>query len=114
MHGIQVTQHELEEIFELEREVAQKQKRIDELKSNVKALLFEKIPIEQGRFFARLNKRFSRHVPWKQAVIDNLGSEFANWFFHLYKPSIFFELLVEEHAVPPLWRGTTDTTGSEA
>lgn len=113
IQGVQITQHELEEIFELERDVAQKQKRIDELKSGVKALLFAKMPIETGRFDAQLIMRIARHVPWKQAVVDNLGVAFADSFRRRYPSSVFFEVMVQEHAVPPLWKASGGSTRSD-
>ncbi len=76
MH-VQVTQQELEEIFNLEQDIGPKQRRVEELKSNVKALLIHKMPVELGRFDAMLIKRFNRHVPWRQAVVENLGAAFA-------------------------------------
>src|SRR2546425_1914597 len=45
---VKVTQQELKEIIDLERDVAPKVKRIEELKSNVKALLIHKMPVELG------------------------------------------------------------------
>lgn len=52
--NIQVRQAELQEIFDLQREVDHKQARINELKEGVKALLIAKKPVELGRFDVRL------------------------------------------------------------
>ena len=101
---VQVTQHELEEIFELEHDVAPKLKRIDELKSGVKALLIHGKSVELGRFDAHLIKRFNRHVTWRQCVVDNLGLAFAEAYKKLFPPRMFCDVMVVEHAVPPLWK----------
>ena len=53
---VQVTQQELKDIFDLEQDVGPKLKRIDELKSGVKALLLAKMPVEVGSFDAFLIK----------------------------------------------------------
>jgi len=103
--NVQVTQAELREIAELEREVAPKVKRIAELKEGVKALLIAKKPVEMGRFDAFLVKIVSRAVPWKQAVVDYLGEKFAEQFKKRFQPRIRFDVRVEEHAVMPLWKG---------
>jgi hypothetical protein len=112
-HRIQVTQHELRELCELQRDVAEKEKRIEELKSNIKALLIAKIPIEAGRFYARLFTRTVHHVAWKQAVIDNLGFEFAESFRKDSPSSILCDVIVEEYAGLPLWKGSSETPESE-
>jgi hypothetical protein len=113
-HGIQITQQELQEIYELDRELAQMQERSDLLKSTIRALLFEKIPVEQGRFDARLVFKTMHHPAWKQAVIDNLGPEFAEDFRKSSSSSTLVEVLVEEHAVPPLWKKMTESSESES
>ncbi|SRR6266700_4911922 len=113
-HGFQITQHELQEIYELDRDLAQMQERSVLLKTTVKAMLFEKIPVEPGRFDARLVYRTMRHPAWKQAVLDNLGPEFAEDFRKSSSSSTLVELLVEEHAVPPLWKQMMDGSGSES
>jgi hypothetical protein len=116
---VQVTQHELEEIFNLERDVAPKLKRIDELKSNVKALLIHKMSVQLGRFDAVLVKRIMRPVPWRQAVVDYLGLKFAEQFKKRFPVRMFCEVKVEEHAILPLWnqrndeRAGTEGTASE-
>jgi hypothetical protein len=111
--GVIISQHELQEIFELEREVAQKQKRIDELKTGVKALLLAKMQVELGRFDAHLIRRIARHIPWKQAVAENLGLDFIERFRKRFPSSVFFEVMVEEHAVLPLWKKGDSTTESQ-
>ena len=110
---VQVTQRELEEIHELERDVKEKQKRIDALKQGVKVLLIHKMPVELGRFDAFLIKRISRPVPWKQACIDNLGVDFVETFRKKYPPQVRFDVGVEEHAVLPLWKGGANSTSPE-
>jgi hypothetical protein len=113
-HGIQITQQELQEIYELDRELAQMEERSILLKSTIKALLFEKMPVEPGRFGARLVFRTVHHPASKQAVVDNLGPEFAEDFRKSSSSGTLVEVVVEEHAVPPLWKQMMDSSGSES
>jgi len=101
---IRITQRELAEISELQREVAWRNKRLDDLKSSIKAMLLSHIPIEPGRFDAKLRKQICRNVPWKSLVIEKLGQGAADWFKKLYPPHVRFEVEVVEHAVLPLWK----------
>ena len=62
-----ITQRELAEISDLEREVAWRTKKADEMKSSVKAMLLGHIRVEPGRFDAKLRKQFCRTChgsPW--------------------------------------------------
>jgi hypothetical protein len=106
---VQVTQQELQEIVELERNVAPKLKRIDELKQGVKALLIARMPVELGRFDGTLIKLPSRHVPWRVGFIEYLGTKLADEFKKRFPVQMRFDVRVEEHAVRPLWNdgGTT-------
>ncbi|HEV2398149.1 MAG TPA: hypothetical protein VGS27_14480 [Candidatus Sulfotelmatobacter sp.] len=106
---VQVTQQELEEIIELERLIAPMQKRVDELKSNVKALLIHKMPVEIGRFDATLIRFTGRHVPWRRGFEEYLGEDEAEKFKKRFDVHVRFELKVEEHAVPPLWKDGSDS-----
>ena len=110
--NVQVTQAELQEIVDLEREVAPKVRRIEELKEGVKALLIAKRPVELGRFDAGLVWRFVRHPGWKQIVID-LGIEFADECRRRAPGHTLCDVRVEEHAVLPLWN-SGGTTGADA
>jgi len=111
---VQVTQHELEEIFELERDVAPKLKRIEELKQGVKALLIQKMPVELGRFDAILIKLPGRHVPWRTGFIEYLGAKLAEEFKKRFPVQVRFDVRVEEHAVLPLWNDGATQTGAGA
>jgi uncharacterized Fe-S cluster-containing protein len=71
--NVQVTQAELKEIVDLERDIAPKVKRVEELKEGVKALLIAKKPVELGRFDVSLLWRYVRHPAWRQIVVDKLG-----------------------------------------
>jgi hypothetical protein len=102
---VMVTQAELKEIFELQRDVAPKLQRIEELKSNVKALLIHKMPVEMGLFSVRLKSRFNRHVTWKQGFVEKLGLAAAKAYEKTFPPRMFCDVIVEDHAVAPLWRG---------
>lgn len=104
VEGIRIRQEELGEIAGLEREISVKQKRVEELKSNLFPLLRAGVPIEPGRFDVRLDKRFGRSVPWKQLVINELGAEAADGYKSQFPVHIWFEVVVVEHAVPPLWK----------
>jgi hypothetical protein len=112
---VQVTQHELKEIFDLERDVAPKLKRIEELKSGVKVLLIHKMPVELGRFDASLITRHVRNPTWKQCVVDNLGVDFAEAYRKRFPLRMFCDVQVVEHAVLPLWNpGREDTDSTDA
>jgi len=103
-----ITQHELAEISEMEREVAWRIKKLDEMKSSVKEALMLRVRVQQGRFDAKLRKIVCRNVPWKTLVLERLGEPVAEWFKKLYPPHIRFEVDVVEHAVEPLWKGKDD------
>ena len=103
-----ITQRELAEISDLEREVAWRTKKADEMKSSVKAMLLGHIRVEPGRFDAKLRKRFCRNVPWKSLVVEKLGQGMVDWFRKLHPVHVRFEVDVVEHAVEPLWKGKDD------
>ena len=103
--NVHVTQAELQEIVDLQRDIAPKVKRIEELKEGVKALLIARRPIELGRFDASLVWRFVRHPAWRQIVVDNLGAEFAEECRRKTPGHRLCNVKVEEHAVLPLWNG---------
>jgi len=106
---VQVTQQELKEICELERDVAPKVRRIEELKQNVKILLINKMPVELGRFDARLLKKMMRNIPWKDAVVQNLGLEWAENYKKKFPVHLVCDVLVEEHATLPLWKNGSES-----
>jgi hypothetical protein len=109
---VQIKQQELQEIFDLERDVAPKLKRIEELKQGVKALLIARMPVELGRFDAILIKLPGRHIPWRLGFIEYLGTKLAEEFRKRFPVQMRFDVRVEEHAVLPLWNngGTTGTS----
>jgi hypothetical protein len=100
---IQITQKELREIVYLQRNIDPMVERLEQLKSNVKAMLISGIPVELGRFDANLVYRYMRTPPWKQVVIDNLGPEFAEDIRRKTLGHTLCDVKVEEHAVLPLW-----------
>jgi len=104
--AIQITQEELREVFELERDIAEKQRRVEDLKTNIKILLIGKTPIEIGRFYARLITMRVSHVPWKQVVVDELGIEFAEAMRRKSSSSVLCKVVVDEHGSLPLWKHT--------
>jgi hypothetical protein len=103
-HQIQITQSELHEISDLQRELAWKTKHLEEMKSTLLVLLREGVPIEKGRFSARLVTRVGRPVPWKKAFIERLGEAAADLLKRTFKTHVWFEAEVMEYAVLPLWR----------
>jgi hypothetical protein len=108
-----VSQKELAEWAELEREVAPKLKRIEELKSNIKVMLLHHSQVELGRFDAILIKLPGRHVPWRLGFIEYLGDARADEFKKRFPVQMRFDVKVEEHAVLPLWNNG-GTTGTDA
>jgi len=112
-HQIRITQAELKEICELDRELAAKQKHLEDLKETVTLMLKEGFPIEDGRFDARLDYRYMRPVPWKQVLIEEVGESRVDEIYRTYKGHSYPTLRVEEHAVPPLWRGHEDAGAQE-
>jgi hypothetical protein len=110
---VQITQRDLEEIHELQRDISEKQKRLEDVQGYVKTLLIAKTPIELGRFDARLSYKTTHHPAWKQAVIDELGAEYARFLWRNSTTSVFCQLLVEEHAIPPLWKASSAVPESE-
>jgi hypothetical protein len=103
-----ITQHELAEIAEMEREVRHAARRLDEMKSSVKEALMLRVRVQPGRFDAKLRKIVGRNVPWKTLVLERLGQAVADCFKKLYPPHVRFEVVVMEHAVEPLWKGKDD------
>jgi hypothetical protein len=99
-----ITQRELQNAYELKAEITEKQKQLDGMLDNLKVLLFAKATIESGRFDARLAFKKVHNVPWKQVVIEKLGSNYAE-SVRLATPAVTLcEVVVIEHAIPPLWR----------
>lgn len=105
---IQIKQAELREIVRLEREILPMVERLEELKSNVRVMLIERVPVELGRFDANLVWRYVRHPAWKQIVISELGPEFADKCYRDTPGHSICEVKVEEHAILPLWNDNHD------
>lgn len=105
---VMITQHELADISELEREVAWRTKKLDEMKSSVKEALMLHIRVEPGRFNAKLRKIVYRNVPWKTLVLERLPQAVIEAFKKFYPVRVRFEVEVVEHAVEPLWKGKDD------
>src|SRR5260370_9542516 len=100
---IRITQSELHEISEMERELAWKGKHVEDMKANLMVLLREGVQVEKGRFDARLITRIGRAVPWKQVFIERVGQAAADLIRRTFKTHVYFEVQVVEHAVLPLW-----------
>lgn len=101
---ITITQAELREISELEREISAKQHHLASMRSNLLVMLKEGVPIEEGRFDAELVTKIARPVPWKQELIRLNGQSVADEIKRLYKLHTYYDVRVMEHAIPPLWR----------
>lgn len=103
-----IRQGELQEIHDLQAEIAEKHSKLETMIGNVKALLFAKASIESGRFDARLVFKKMHNVPWKQVVIEQLGIEYAE-SVRLSTPTVTrCEVVIIEHAIPPLWKRQTE------
>ena len=102
--GAVITQHDLQEAHDLQTEIAEKEARFASMMDNLKVLLFAKAPIEPGRFDARLAFKKMHNVPWKQVVIEKLGSEYAESVRLSTAAVTRCEVVIIEHAIPPLWR----------
>jgi hypothetical protein len=107
---IQITQSELRQISDLQRELAWKTKHLEDMKANLLVLVREGVPVERGRFGARLITRVGRPVPWKKAFIERVGQAAADLLKRTFKTHVWFEVEVLEYAVLPLWR---DSEGSD-
>jgi hypothetical protein len=105
---IQIKQKELGEIFHLRREIKQKTERLEEVTSNVKAMLIGHVPIEPGTFDAYLDFRRVRNPAWKQIVIDTRGAEFADKCWRETPSHTICEVKIEEHAMYPSWNESND------
>jgi hypothetical protein len=103
-----ITQRELAEIAELDREAAWRAKKSLDMKSSVKAMLLSHIRVEPGRFGARLKTIPGRHVPWKTLVLERIPRPIIDAFQKLYPVSVRCEVVVTEYAAQPLWHGKDD------
>lgn len=100
---IRITQAELSEISELERELPWKQQHLKDMKANLQVLLREGVSIEPGRFGAKLVTRIGRAVPWKKIFIERMGQAAADLLRRTFKTHVYYDVEVVEHAVRPLW-----------
>ncbi|SPE27161.1 hypothetical protein SBA5_580040 [Candidatus Sulfotelmatomonas gaucii] len=99
-----IKQADLQQIHDLQVEIADKQLRLDGITEQVKQQLFAKAPIERGRFDALLSYTRMHNVPWKQVVIEQLGQAYAEAVRKATPTVTRCELKVIEHAIPPLWK----------
>lgn len=105
---IQIKQQELGEIVQLRREIKHKTERLEEVTSNVKAMLISHVPIEPGAFDAYLDFRRVRNPAWRQIVIDIRGAEFAERCRKETPSHTICEVKIEEHAMYPSWNEGND------
>jgi hypothetical protein len=104
-----VRQSELKLIHDLQDEIKEREERLNDVTEAVKALLFAKAPVEPGRFAARLDFKRMHNVPWKQVVIEHLGAPFMEEVRRSTPSVTRCELVVIEHAIPPLWKKTVQS-----
>lgn len=105
---IQISQAELREISELERELPLMKKHLEDMKSSVLVLLREGASVESGRFDAKLVTRIGRPVPWKKLFIDKVGQAAADFLKRTFRTTVYFDVQVVEHATLPLWLNKGD------
>lgn len=94
----------LQQILDLQTEIADKQSTLDRLNVDVKQLMFAKAPIEPGRFDALLSYSRMHNVAWKQVVIEKLGQGYAEEVRRATPTVTRCDLKVIEHAILPLWK----------
>jgi hypothetical protein len=99
-----IKQSDLQQIHNLQTEIADKQSTLDKLVGDVKQLKFANATIEPGRFDAILSYTRMHNVPWKQVVIEKLGQSYAEEVRRATPTVTRCELKVIEHAIPPLWK----------
>lgn len=99
-----VKQADLQQIHDLQSEIADKQSQLDGTTERVKQLMFAKAPIEKGRFDALLAFTTMHQVAWKQVVIEKLGVAYAEAVRKAAPTVRRCDLRVVEHAIPPLWK----------
>jgi hypothetical protein len=99
-----IKQADLQQIHDLQTEIAHKQSTLDKLIDGVKQLKFAKAPIEPGRFDVLLSFTRMHNVPWKQVVIEKLGQAYAEEVRRATPTVTRCDLKVIEHAIPPLWK----------
>jgi hypothetical protein len=99
-----IRQSDLQQIHDLQDEIAGKQSKLASISEQVKQLMFAKAPIEPGRFDARLSFKTMHQVAWKQVVIDKLGQAYAEAVRKAAPTVRRCDLTVIEHAILPLWK----------
>ncbi len=99
-----ISQADLQQIHDLQDEIADRQSKLGSITDQVKQLMFAKAPIEPGRFDARLSFKTMHQVPWKQVVIEKLGQAYAEEVRKATPTVTRCELTVIEHAILPLWK----------
>jgi hypothetical protein len=103
-----ITQRALQAIHDLQLELGEKQSQLESMMESMKAQLFAKVPIEPGRYDARLAFKRMHNVPWKQVVIEKLGFDYAEAVRRAAPTVTRCELVIIEHAIPPLWKKQLD------
>jgi len=109
-----ITQRDLQDAHDLQNEIAEKQERLAGMMENIRVLLFAKAPIQPGRFDARLAFKRMHNVPWKQVVIEKLGFEYMESVRRATPTVTRCEVVIIEHAIPPLWKKTAEEAAGQA
>lgn len=99
-----IKQADLQQIHDLQAEIADKQSTLDRLVESVKQLKFARAPVEHGRFDALLSFKVMHQVAWKQVVVERLGAAYAEEVRKAAPTVRRCDLRVVEHAIPPLWK----------
>jgi hypothetical protein len=99
-----IRQADLQQIHDLQGEIADKQTTLDKLIESVKQLKFANAPIEKGRFDAVLAFTSMHNVAWKKVVIEQLGYDYMEAVRKATPVIRRCDLKVVEHAIPPLWK----------
>lgn len=100
---IRITQAELREISELERELPLKKLRLASMKQNLLVMLQEGVRVEPGRFDAKIVMRIGRAVRWRQVLIERLGQATVDAIKRAFKTTVYHEAKVLEYARMPLF-----------
>ena len=108
-----ITQRDLQGAHDLQFEISEKQERLAAIMENLKTLLFAKAQVEPGRFDARLAFKKMHNVPWKQVVIEKLGFDYMESVRRSTASVTRCEVVIIEHAIPPLWRKQPEETAGQ-
>jgi len=112
-----ITQAELSEINDLERELPLKRLQLASMKENLLLMLRAAVPIEPGRFDAEIAKRIGRPVPRRRLLVERVGQPAVDAMKRVFKATVWYEAKIREYATLPLWnknsRQNVDSVATE-